>query len=166
MYTYKRTAGRYLELDKLEDVLSALEMLQRQAQYAKAPSEARDLAQAIALVKKTQPFFEQQSKGLEGVATDLVAQLSDALKRTNRDVGHTWVEYPKITVSYSVWGMPRNPPDDDGPGDAAFWNQVLKEQREALAVVKKVTDHARNVMDVDVRRADKNVFHVEVKMAG
>lgn len=164
-YTYKR-AGRYLELDKLEDALSALEMLQRQAQYAKAPSEARDLAQAIALVKKTQPFFEQQSKGLEGAAQELVIKLSEALERTGRKLNHSWVEYPKITISYAVSDMPRNPPDDDGPGDAAFWNQVLQEQKEALAVVKKVTDHARNVVDVDVRRADKNIFHVEVKMAG
>jgi hypothetical protein len=165
-YTYKRTASRFLELDKLEEALSALELLQRQAQYAKAPSEARDLAQAIALVKKTQPFFEQQSQGLEGAAQELIEKISEALKHTDRKVVHSWIEYPKIMLSYSVWDMPRNPPDDDGPGDAAFWKQVFNEQKEALAVVKKVTDHAHNVADVDVRRSDKNMFSVEIKMAG
>jgi hypothetical protein len=170
MYSYKR-AGRTLEQRMIDEIVERLEGLQRQAEYAGADGKAawHDLSTSLALVKNTRKWFDGRGDRLIATANQVAHEILRTLKASpGRSQEHAEVYYPVVEILYKADGLPKYPPDDDGPGDAAYWQQVDAEVKfaESLVAKEKQTTFQNNIVRYEARHLEKGFIQIKITLEG
>lgn len=155
MHSYKRIAAAFGPTQLVDHAESLL---------LEAASLADD-REVEALLKRAVGFIQKAKEQLEQKATSLQPALDDvqrALDASGREVERPRLHPTGISLSYHVFGFPRYPPDDDGPGDAAYYQQVREEVQRATRLVQDALRDSPQKFKVEISLQEKGWFKVEV----